>query len=69
MKCSGVSVCRSLRTGYWQGRKKIRRAGKRRTSEAVGGKKFGERDTEEWAKRCLSVYGKLTTHSDKLFST
>ena len=55
MKCSGVSVCRSLRTGYWQGRKKIRGAGKRRTSEAVVGKKFGEGDTAGRMGEAMSV--------------
>ena len=33
------------------GKENIRRARKRRKSEAIGGKKFGERDTEERAKR------------------
>ena len=31
--------------------KEIQLARKRRNTEAIGGKKFGERDTEEWAKR------------------
>ena len=38
--------------------KEIRRARKRRNTEAIGGKKFGERDTEESGRMSEAVGGK-----------
>ena len=43
--------------------KEIRRARKRRNSEAIGGKKFGERDTEESGRMSEAVGGKKKSAS------
>ena len=46
--------------------KEIRRARKRRNSEAIGGKKFGERDTEESGRMSEAVGGKQKSASGKM---
>ena len=55
--CMCLSVVAACEQAPGKDGKEIRRARKRRNSEAIGGKKFGERDTEESGRMSEAVGG------------